>query len=195
MWSDFLDISLSSLFPFNFTPNFSMSLTKNLMNFFYYFNIPYNQFLLILIITGLIGGTGFLLYILRSKSDETGVVFGFTIGLLIMFLSYYETWDHTLLNLIPLLIVIVFILPRHSLITRNFIKPGFFFFNFISIAFTGIWYLTYQIFPYNFLPIIAFFILFYGLFRYLLFHSGNEGIEDLEKADPMNKQRAGGVEF
>ncbi|TFF87939.1 MAG: DUF2029 domain-containing protein [Promethearchaeota archaeon] len=195
MWSDFLDISLSSLFPFNFTPNFSMSLTKNLMNFFYYFNIPYNQFLLILIITGLIGGSGFLLYILRSKEDETAIVFGFCIGLLIMFLSYYETWDHTLLNLIPLLIVIIFILPRHSLISRNFIKPGFFFFNFFSIAFTGIWFLTYQIFPYNFLPIIAFLILFYGLFRYLLFDNKNEFIEDSEKYVTLSNQRAGGVEI
>jgi hypothetical protein len=160
MWSDFIYENISGSFPFS--PNFSMSLTKNLMNFFYYFNVPYSQLSLLLIITGILGGLGLVLFILRDK-NRYSLIFGFTLGILIMFLTYYDTWDHHLLNLIPLLMIIIFVLPRKSLITKNQIKPTLFFFSFFNLAFVGVWYLTYYIFPYNFLPVIAFFICFYGV--------------------------------
>ncbi|MEJ2248582.1 MAG: glycosyltransferase family 87 protein [Candidatus Lokiarchaeota archaeon] len=188
MLSGFFQVNIAGAF--TFSPNFSMSLTKNIMNFCYFFNIPFNQLVLLLVIVGIIGGSGFIIYIFRNKNNNS-LIFGFTLGILIMFLAYYDTWDHHLLNLIPLLIIIIFTLPRNSLITNNQIKPGLFFLNFFSLIFVGIWYLTYQIFPYNFLAIIAFFILFYGILKYLLTFKYNDDLveEDQNKIQIIDEMR------
>ena len=84
-----------------------------------------------------------------------------------MLLSYFDSWDHHLLNLIPLLIIIIFNLPRNSQIT-NSIKPSFFFFCFFDLAFVGIWYLIYPLFPYNFECTISLLITFYGISKFCL---------------------------
>jgi len=91
--------------------------------------------------------------------------------MLIMLLGYFDSWDHHLLILIPLLIVIIFNLPRNSEITNKF-KKSLIFFSFFDLAFMGIWFLTTPFwFPYNFASTIFLILVFYGIFKYGFYHT------------------------
>ncbi|MFX1504247.1 MAG: glycosyltransferase family 87 protein, partial [Promethearchaeota archaeon] len=114
--------------------NHSFSLTKLIQNFLVVIGLSQSQLLSIQIsififIFILIGGTGFAFYFIR-RFKNFPLIYGYTFGILIMFLGYFDTWDHHLLVLTPLLIIIIFNLPRNSDLTKKFIKPSFFFFNF-----------------------------------------------------------------
>ena len=146
--------------------NFSFSLTKLVTNFCFYFNLPYSQLWVLVIIVGLFGILGFSFYVIRVKKEHS-IIYGYTLGILIMFLTYFDTWDHHLLNLIPLLIIIIFNLPRND-IKVNLFKRGLFFFNFLDIIFLGAWFLTYVIFPFNFIPTIVLIICLYGVIGVLM---------------------------
>jgi hypothetical protein len=87
--------------------------------------------------------------------------------MLIMLLTYYDSWNHHLLNLTPLIMIIIFNLPRHSNLL-NYIKPSLFFFNFFDLIFVGIWYFTYPIFPFNFVGTFFLFLTFYSISKYLI---------------------------
>jgi hypothetical protein len=145
--------------------NFSFSLTKLIINFCFYFNLPYSQLWVLITIVGITGILGFSFYVIRKKMKHS-IIYGYTLGILIMFLTYFDTWDHHLLNLIPLLIIIIFNLPRKEIMV-NLFKRGLFFFNFLDIVFIGAWFLIYVIFPFNFLPTIVLTICLYGVFRVL----------------------------
>ncbi len=84
-----------------------------------------------------------------------------------MLLTYFDSWDHHLLNLTPLLIIIIFNLPRKTELL-NYIKPSLFFFNFFDILFVGIWYLTYPLFPYNFVGTFFLILALFGVIKYCL---------------------------
>ena len=164
LWSDFLSTNFTGSNPLAL--NFSFSLTKLVTNFCYFFNIPFNQLIILIVLVGLIGGLGFLSYILRRR-DTDYIIYGYTIGIIIMLLTYFDSWDHHLLNLTPLLIITIFNLPRKAKLI-DYIKPSFFFFNFFDIIFVGVWFLTYPLFPYNFVGTFFLFVLLYSLTRYLL---------------------------
>jgi hypothetical protein len=109
---------------------------------------------------------GFLAFMTR-KNKEHSIVYGYTFGVLIMFLCYYDSWDHHLLILTPLLIIILFILPHQSDITKKFIKPSFFFLCFADLAFMGLYFVIENYFPFNFASTIFLLLVFYGLIKYL----------------------------
>jgi hypothetical protein len=146
--------------------NFSFSLTKLITNFCYFFNIPFNQLTLFLGIIGIIGGLGFIIYIIR-RLETHSIIYGYAFGIIIMLLTYFDSWDHHLLNLTPILIIIMFNLPRHSKLTDP-IKLSLFFFSFFDLAFVGIWYLIYPLFPYNFGATFFLFIAFYAITKHCL---------------------------
>ena len=85
-----------------------------------------------------------------------------------MLLGYFDSWDHHLLTLTPLLIIIIFNFPRNSNITTQFIKPSFFFLSFFDLAFMGIWFITQDLFPFNFASTIFLLLIFYGLSKFCL---------------------------
>jgi hypothetical protein len=85
-----------------------------------------------------------------------------------MLLVYFDSWDHHLLNLTPLLIIIIFHLPRNSKISNNYVKKGFFFFSYFDMAFMGLWFLIYLWFPYNFASTVFLLLSFYGLSKYFM---------------------------
>ena len=147
--------------------NFSFSVTKLIINFCTFFNIPYNYNLIFLLVTFLIGGFGILIYILGNPERDL-IIYGFTIGMIIPLLVYYDSWDHHLLTITPLLIIILFNLPRNSNITKNYIKPSFFFFCFLDLAFMGIWYLTESWFPFNFGSTLFLILVLFGIGKYSL---------------------------
>lgn len=164
LWIGFLDTNFTGNNPVAL--NFSFSITKIITNFFYFFNIPFNQLYVLIGVILLIGGLGFLAFILR-RFDSNSIIYGYAFGVIIMLLAYYDSWDHHLLNLIPILIIIIFNLPRESEIT-NSVKRCLLFFNFIDLAFLGIWYLIYLLFPFNIVGTFFLTLIFYALLKYSL---------------------------
>ena len=147
--------------------NHSFSISKLILNFCIFFNIPYNSLLIILLILFIIGGIGFLTYVFR-RFNNNSIVLAYLFGILIMLLAYYDSWTHHLLALTPILIILIFIIPRNSDITKIYIKPSFFFLNFIDLGFMGIWFIIKNWFPFNFVSTIFLLLIFFGLIKYCL---------------------------
>ena len=145
--------------------NHSFSVTKIISNMFLYLGVPSDElsvlpiFLVVLLV---IGGLSFISYIFR-RSNVNSMIVGYLFGILIMFLAYFDTWDHHILQIAPLLIISLFNLPRNSEITRKYVKPGFFFLNFFGLVFTGIFWLIRPIFPFNFASTIFLILIFIGV--------------------------------
>lgn len=163
-WKGFLETNFTGSNPIAL--NFSFSISKLLTNFCYFYNIPFNQSLILISIICFFSLLGFLIYIFR-RFDENSIIYGYIFAILIILLSYFDSWDHHLLTLTPLLIIIIFDLPIDSQITIS-LKPSFFFFNFFNLAFVGIWYLIYPLFPYNFECTIFLMITFYEISKFCL---------------------------
>ena len=157
--------------------NHSFSITKIISNMFLYLGVPSDElsvlpiFLVVLLV---IGGLSFIFYVFR-RSNVNNMIFGYLLGILIMFLAYFDTWDHHLLQIAPLLIISLFNLPRNSELTRKYIKPGFFFLNFFGLVFTGIFLLTQTFFPFNFASTLFLILIFIGVSKYCL-KKQNKGI-------------------
>ncbi|MFX1497420.1 MAG: glycosyltransferase family 87 protein [Promethearchaeota archaeon] len=174
LWTGFLETNFTGSNPTDI--NFSFSLTKIILNFFIFYNLGFNQMLIFLMILGFFGITGFLVYIFR-KPSKNALVFGYTFGILITFISYFEVWEHHLITLIPFLIILLFILPDNTTITRIFIKPSIYVYNFLNVVFLGIFVLTINFFPYNFVGTIFLILNFYGLCKYCLSKRNNTNRE------------------
>jgi len=150
--------------------NHSFSITKIISNMLLFIGVPSNGlnvlpiFISVLLVLGCFG---FIFYIFR-RFNKNNLIYGYTFGMLIMFLAYFDSWDHHLLNLTPLLIIMLFNLPRSSELTRKYIKPSFFFLNFIGLVFTGIFWLTQLFFPFNFMSTIFLILIFIGVSRYCI---------------------------
>ncbi len=149
--------------------NHSFSLTKLIQNFLFFIGIPEVnllnlQILIFLAVLMIIGGLGYVIYIFRGQISDP-LLYGYTLGILIMLIAYFDSWDHHLLILTPFLILIIFNLPRNSDITKRFIKPGFFFFNFFDLVFMG---LAYIWFPFNFESTIFLLLIFFGICKFCL---------------------------
>ncbi|MFX0040588.1 MAG: glycosyltransferase family 87 protein [Promethearchaeota archaeon] len=170
LWEGFLTANFTGSDPI--MANHSFSLTKIILNFFNFYSIPNNPFLVLLLVLLIIGGLSFIIYVFRRIS-ENSLIIGYILGILIMLLVYYDSWTHHLLALTPLLIILLFYLPRSSKITKNYIKPSFFFLNFFDLAFMGIWFITKDFFPYNFVSTIFLLIILYGSSKFCLTEDSN----------------------
>ncbi|MFX1315702.1 MAG: glycosyltransferase 87 family protein [Promethearchaeota archaeon] len=152
--------------------NHSFSATKIIENLLFFLGFSEEellnlQLLIFLVTLLIIAGLAFLIYVF-SRLDQWNLIYGYSFGILIMLIAYFDTWDHHLLILTPMLILLTFNLPRDSKMTKNFIKPSFFFFCFFDLAFMGIWFLSYKLFPLNFVPTIFLILTFYGISKYCL---------------------------
>ena len=167
---DFIAINITG--ETNTLVNYSFSITKLITNFSYLIGIPtsvlvQSQIYVMISILLILGGIGFFIFIFRRFS-RFSIINGYSLGILIMLLAYFDSWDHHLLNLIPLLIIIIFNIPRKSKITRKYIKPSFFFFNFFDLLFIGLYLIVQNFFPFNFIPTIFLIISFLGVSIILL---------------------------
>jgi hypothetical protein len=164
LWHGFLDANFMGYNPI--AESFSFSISQLIINFYLFYNIPYNQIIILLSVFVIIGGIGYILFIFR-RFENNSILYGYVIGILITLLVYFDSWDHHLLNLIPLLIIIIFdptYHPRKTLL----IKSGLIFLSFFSLLFTGIWCLIYPIFPYNFGTTLFLIFIFYAICNYCL---------------------------
>jgi hypothetical protein len=174
LWNGFMEVNFTGSNPTDIS--FSFSLTKIIMNFFVYNNISFNQTLIFFIVLVIFGFLGFIFYVFRGNGKNT-ILIGFIFGFLITFISYFEVWEHHLLTLIPFLILFLFILPDNSSIWKKFIKPSFYVYNFLHLAFLLIFVLTYNFFPYNFGVTIFLILNFYGLIKYCIVKNRNKSDE------------------
>ena len=158
--------------------NHSFSITKLIINLFYFLgysedqvlSIQLSMFLIILVVFAIIGFTSFI----TRKNIKHSLLYGYSFGILVMLICYYDSWDHHLLNLIPLLLIILFNLPRQSEITKKFIKPSLIFLCFLDLAFMGVYFAVKDIFPFNFGSTIFLVLIFYGLIKYLNFRNNTD---------------------
>ncbi|MFX1551134.1 MAG: glycosyltransferase family 87 protein [Promethearchaeota archaeon] len=172
LWEGFLETNFTGSNPVAL--NFSFSITKLITNFCYFFNIPFNQLIIFLGVITIIGGLGFIAFIIR-RFEKNSILYGYAFGILIMLLTYFDSWDHHLLNLTPILIIIMFNLPRHSKVIEP-IKLSLFFFSFFDLAFIGIWYLIYPLFPFNFEGTFFLLLSFYTISKYCLLKKKKEDV-------------------
>jgi hypothetical protein len=170
LWEGFLAMNFTGGAPIQ--ENHSFSLTKNILNFLYFYSITHNPLIVFLIIILIIGGIGFFVYVFR-RIIKYSIIFGYLFGILIMLLVYFDSWTHHLLVLSPILIILIFYLPRNSKITKKYIKPSFFFLSFLDLAFMGIWWITQDFFPYNFISTIFLIIILYGSAKFCLTKKSN----------------------
>jgi len=147
--------------------NHSFSLSKLIVNFCLFYNIPFNAILILLILLFFFGILGIIFYVFRRNSEHS-IISGYGFGILIMLLVYFDSWPHHLLILTPILIILIFKLPRDSKITKKYLKPSLFFLSFFDLAFMGIWFLTVEFFPFNFLSTIFLILIFIGISKLLL---------------------------
>ncbi|MFX1469761.1 MAG: glycosyltransferase family 87 protein [Promethearchaeota archaeon] len=165
LWEGFISTNFTGEEPIIL--NHSFSLTKIITNFCIFYDISYNPLLILLIILFIIGGSSFLIFIFR-KINNNSIIFAYLFGIIIMLLVYYDSWPHHLLVLTPILIILIFYIPKNSNITKNYLKPSFFFFNFFDLGFMGIWFITKEWFPFNFMSTVFLLITFYSVSRICL---------------------------
>ncbi len=159
-FNGFLETNLSGTNPVDI--NFSFSITKLLINFFYVYFGSFDQFLIIIFVILIIGILTFIFFILGNQKKEF-LIYGYIFGSLLMLLSYFDSWNHHLLVFTPLLILAIFNLPRESKVTKNYIKPEFFILSFLDLPFLGLWYLIKDFFPFNFAFTIVLILIFCGI--------------------------------
>ncbi|MFX1573893.1 MAG: glycosyltransferase family 87 protein [Promethearchaeota archaeon] len=164
LWNGFLATNFTGTNPVAL--NFSFSITKLVINFCYFYNIPFNQLVILIVVMVIFGGLGFVIFVFR-KNDENSIIYGYAYGLIIMLLVYYDSWYHHLLNLIPVLVIIIFNSPRHSKVSI-ITSRSVLFFHFFDLIFVGVWYLVYPLFPYNFGSTVFLLLTFYGISKYCL---------------------------
>jgi hypothetical protein len=165
LWADFLSINLIGGNPVDL--NHSFSLTKLIINALYLLDIQFNQIWVVLPVFLIFMGFGLIIYLFR-KPNQNELLYGYIFGILIMLLAYFDSWDHHLLILIPLLIISLFNFPKNSSIRTYTIEPSFFFFSFLDFACVGLWYLLADVFPFNFIPTISLVICFVSISKYIL---------------------------
>ena len=148
--------------------NHSISITKLISNSLYLFGISGMEMPLFIGLAGFFTITSFILYLLLQSRRKTreNLIYGYILGILIMFLSYFDTWNHHLLILLPLLIIIIFNLSRTSIITKKYIKISFLFLNFFDILFTGLFFIIKDFFPFNFVGTIFLLLILYGILKF-----------------------------
>lgn len=158
--------------------NNSFSITKLIINLLSMLNVETNllldlQIIIFLIIFVLIGVVGFLIFMIR-KLQTNYIIYGYIIGILVMLLVYFDSWDLHLIILIPLLMISIIHLedlPKEHKNRAFFLKSlkrGIYFFIFIDLPIFGLIYLLKDIFPYNFIPTIFLLLIYISLGKYLL---------------------------
>ncbi len=163
LWSGFLEVNfLGTTLE---TVNYSFSITRLVMNAFILNSVPIGSFLIFLVIFSIIGILGIFIFLIRTNS-QFDISHAFSFGLLIMLLVYFDSWDHHLIILGPILSITFFHSSNSPKIFKKFVKPSFFGLGFFCLLFTGLWLLIKDICPYNFVPTIFLLLCFYGLIKF-----------------------------
>jgi len=161
MFEGFIDVNLRGKYTYNIEGdlniNPSFSLTRIVLISFELIGLEINGFLTFIIIILLIFIPIYILYIL--KSDETNNLFdGYLVGIVVMFIVYFDTWPHHLVVLAPFLVF--FITIYKDFIFQKMVKYLYYLMAILIVIFWGIFYLTYEILPINVGGLILFITLY-----------------------------------
>jgi hypothetical protein len=150
MLKDFINVNLVGEYTYTIEGaldiNPSFSLTRVVLIIFNIFNIDINGFLIFIIITVLILVPLYFLSI-RNSNQPITLIDGYLAGILVMMIVYFDTWPHHLIVLAPFLIF--FVLFHKEFEFYNILKYCHYLLAVLSVVFWGIFYLTYEIVPFN----------------------------------------------
>ncbi|MFX0023369.1 MAG: glycosyltransferase 87 family protein [Candidatus Hermodarchaeota archaeon] len=164
---DFIDVNLVRGFTViingGLEINPSFSLTRVVIIISNLFNLDINGFLVLIIITILILGPIYFLYI-RNSNQPSSLIDGYLIGILVMMIVYFDTWPHHLIVLVPFLIF--FLLFHKNFEFYNILKYCHYLLAVLTLVFWGIFYLTYEIIPFNIGGLVLLMLVYFLLITY-----------------------------
>jgi hypothetical protein len=167
MLTDFIEVNLAGKYTYNvggeLEINPSFSLTRIVIIFFELLDLNFSSFIVFIVITILFLLPLYFLFTISTNPPKK-LIDGFFIGSLIMLIVYFDSWPHHLVVLAPFLII--FILLNKDFEHLKFIKIIHYLLATIIIGFWGIFYLTYEIFPFNIGGLVLLISLYYFVFVY-----------------------------
>jgi hypothetical protein len=163
----FIEVNLAGRYTYNIGGdleiNPSFSLTRSILILFDILGLNVNNFIIFIGITFLFLLPLYFLFTF-SPNQPKKLINGFFIGSLIMLIVYFDSWPHHLVVLAPFLII--FILLNKDFEHLAFIKYIHYLLATIIIGFWGIFYLTYEFFPFNIGGLVLLILLYYNIFIY-----------------------------
>ena len=150
MLENFIDVNFAGKYTYTIEGsleiNPSFSLTRVVLILLNLININVNEFLIFIIITFLILVPIYILSV-KNSNQPISLIDGYLVGILVMLISYFDTWPHHLIVLAPFLIF--FILIHKDFEFYNVLKYCHYLLAILAVVFWGIFYLTFEIFPFN----------------------------------------------
>ncbi len=167
MLEGFIDVNLGGKYTYNIEGdlniNPSFSLTRIVLISFELIGLEINGFLTFIIIILLIFIPIYILFILNS-AQTNNLLDGYLVGILVMFIVYFDTWPHHLIVLAPFLVF--FITIHKDFIFYKMFKYLYYLMAILVVIFWGIFYLTYEILPINIGGLILFLALYITLIMF-----------------------------
>jgi hypothetical protein len=150
MLGDFIDVNLAGEYTYAIEGaleiNPSFSLTRFVLILLNIINIDINGFLIFIIITIVILAPIYF-YSVKNSNQPISLIDGYLAGILVMLIVYFDTWPHHLIVLAPFLIF--FILIHGDFKYYTILKYCHYLLATLTVVFWGIFYLTYELFPFN----------------------------------------------
>ena len=167
MIEDFIEVNLTGEYTYNvgggLETNPSFSLTRIIIILFQVLELDIHYFLVFIIITLLFLLPLYLLF-LFSRAQQNKLINGYFAGITVMLLVYFDSWPHHIVVLAPFLVF--FILLEKDFELYIFFKYIYYLISFLILVFWIIFYLTYEIFPFNIGGLILLILLYYSLLIY-----------------------------
>jgi len=168
MLNDFIDVNLAGDYIYTtgsgLEINPSFSLTRIILILFELTGLNINGFLIMLLVTLIVLIPLYILFIIYSNQSNK-LVIGFLSGISVMLLVYFDSWPHHLVVLAPFMII--FILLNRNFKLLKLFKYVYYLLTNLSLAFWGIYFLTYEFFPFNIGSLIFLLLIYYNLTIFL----------------------------
>lgn len=167
MFNDFIKVNLAGKYTYNLGGeleiNPSFSLTRILLIIFDLISLNISNSIVFIIIL-LLFLVPIYFFFVKSCNQPNKLIYGYFAGILVTLIAYFDTWPHHLVVSAPFLIL--FILLNKDFDHIKLIKYMHYLLCTIILGFWGLFYLTYEIFPFNIGGMFLLLILYYGVFLY-----------------------------
>ncbi|MFW9864521.1 MAG: glycosyltransferase 87 family protein [Candidatus Thorarchaeota archaeon] len=167
MLNGFIEVNLAGKYTYqvggDLEINPSFSLTRVILIVFDLVNLDVNNILVFSIII-LISFLPLYLLFISSTDNTNKLIYGYLSAITITLLVYFDSWPHHIVVLAPFLIF--FLLLNKNFRLYAFFKYLHYLFAILLVAFWGIFYLTYQIVPFNIGGLILIILLYYTLITF-----------------------------
>lgn len=167
----FIDINLSGEYTEEGINN-SISITRAILNLFFINSISVSNILIFAILTAGVAVPGFLIYIIR-KNSKVGINEGIILGMTIMLLVYFDSWDHHLVSLTPFislfLILNDFDYSAYEQKWLKYFRVGYYLLASAVVLLSALFFMTWESFPFNFWGSIFLLFIYISVLKYSLF--------------------------